>query len=87
LVIGITEAHRDDDVFLSSSLEGEYVLLEGCGCHKGLTNATKASPYSLVNFCHKGLVHFSTKGFLMAEPGLYTKLGECIHNLIGGTQE
>jgi hypothetical protein len=26
-----TEARGDDDVFLSSSLEREYVSLEGCG--------------------------------------------------------
>jgi hypothetical protein len=48
--------------------------------HKGL-------PYSPVNFCHKVLFHFSTKGFLQAESGLYTKLGARIHNLIGGSQE
>jgi hypothetical protein len=88
LEIGITEARRDDDVFWSSSLEEEHVLLEGCGCHKGLTKATKASSYSSVNFRHKILVHFSTnKGFLKAEPGLYINLGEHIHNLIGGSQE
>jgi hypothetical protein len=68
LGIGIIEARGDDDVFPSSSLEGEYVSLEGC-CY------------------HKGLVHFSTKGFLKAELSLYTKLGACIHNLIGVSQE
>jgi hypothetical protein len=40
--IGITEVHGDDDVFPSSSLEREYISLEGCGI------ATKASPYSPV---------------------------------------
>jgi hypothetical protein len=29
--MGIIEAHGDDDVFPSSSLEGEYISLEGCG--------------------------------------------------------
>jgi hypothetical protein len=58
--IEITEVHSNDDVFPSSSPKGEYVSLEGCGCHKVLTNATKTSSYSPVNFCHKGLFYFST---------------------------
>jgi hypothetical protein len=87
LGIGITEARGDGDVFPSSSTKGEYISLEGCGRHKGLTNATKASSYSLVNFHHKGLVYFSTKGILKAESGIYIKLGARIHNLIGGSQE
>jgi hypothetical protein len=86
-IIGIIDAHGDDDVFPSSSPKGEYILLEWCGCHKGLTNTTNASPYSPVNFCHKSLVQFSTKGFLEAKPSIYTKLGACIHNLIGSSRE
>jgi hypothetical protein len=49
--------------------------------HKGLTL------FSGVSLRHKGLAHSSTKGFLKTEPGLYTKLGARIHNLIGGSQE
>jgi hypothetical protein len=56
--------------------------LEGYGCHKGLNNATKASPYYVVNFFHKVVVHFSTKGFPRGrKQGLYTKLGAQIHKL------
>jgi hypothetical protein len=49
--------------------------------HKGLTLL------SGVTLRHKGLAHSSTKGFLKVEPGLYTKLGARIHNLIGDSQE
>jgi hypothetical protein len=66
----------------------EYISLEGCGWHKGLTNATKASPYSPVNFHRKGPVRFSTMGFLSRQKlRLYTKLGTHIHNLIRRSQE
>jgi hypothetical protein len=47
--------------------------------HKGFTL------FSGVSSRHKGLAHFSTKGFLKAEPCLYIKLGALIHNLIGGS--
>jgi hypothetical protein len=49
--------------------------------HKGLTL------FSGVSLRHKGLAHSSTKGVLKVELGLYTNLGACIHNLIGGSQE
>jgi hypothetical protein len=49
--------------------------------YKGLTL------FSGVSLRHKGLAHSSTKGFLKAEPSLYTNLGARIHNLIGGSKD
>jgi hypothetical protein len=43
--------------------------------------------FSGLSFRHKGLAHFSTKGFLKVEPDLHTKFGTRIHNLIGDFQE
>jgi hypothetical protein len=48
--------------------------LEGCGCHKGLTNATKAQPILRCKLPPQRPSSLSTKGFLKAEPA-FTNLG------------
>jgi hypothetical protein len=43
-------------------------MLERCGCHKGLTNATKAHPILRCKLPPQRPSSLSTKGFLKAEP-------------------
>ena len=86
--IEITEARGDEDVFPcslplqegTSTFGGVWLPQRPNQRHKGLTL------FSGVSLRHQGLAHSSTKGFLKAEPGLYTNLGARIHNLIGGSQ-
>jgi len=47
---------------------GSTSTLEGCGCHKGLTNATKAHPILRCKLPPQRPSSLSTKGFLKAEP-------------------
>jgi hypothetical protein len=49
-------------------------MLERCGCHKGLTNATKAHPILRCKLPPQRPSSLSTKGFLKAEPA-FTILG------------
>jgi len=53
---------------------GSTSTLEGCGCHKGLTNATKAHPILRCKLPPQRPSSLSTKGFLKAEPA-FTILG------------
>ena len=64
---------------------GSTSTLEGCGCHKGLTNATKAHPILRCKLPPQRPSSLSTKGFLKAESA-FTKLGAQLHNWIGGSQ-
>jgi hypothetical protein len=43
-------------------------MLEGCGCHKGLTNATKSHPILRCKLSPQRPSSLSTKRFLKAEP-------------------
>ena len=53
---------------------GSTSTLEGCGCHKGLTNATKAHPILRCKLPPQRPSSLSTKGFLKAGPA-FTILG------------
>jgi hypothetical protein len=53
---------------------GSTSTLERCGCHKGLTNATKAHPILWCKLPPQRPSSLSTKGFLKAEPA-FTILG------------
>jgi hypothetical protein len=53
---------------------GSTFTLERCGCHKGLTNATKAHPNLRYKLPPQRPSSLSTKGFLKVEPA-FTILG------------
>jgi hypothetical protein len=53
---------------------GSTSTLERCGCHKGLTNATKAHPVLWCKLSPQRPSSLSTKEFLKAEPA-FTILG------------
>jgi hypothetical protein len=53
---------------------GSTSTLERCGCHKGLTNATKAHPNPWCKLSPQRLSSVSTKGFLKEESA-FTILG------------
>jgi hypothetical protein len=53
---------------------GSTSTLEGCGCHKGLTNATKAHPILRCKLPPQRPSSLYTKGFLKTEP-TFTSLG------------
>jgi hypothetical protein len=48
--------------------------LEGCGCHKGLTNTTNSHPILRCKLSPQRPSSLSTKGFVKAEP-TFTSLG------------
>jgi hypothetical protein len=77
-MIEVTEsgAHGDTDVIpvVPSFLGEVHLRWKGCGCHKGLTNATKAHPILWCKLPPQRPSSLSTKGFLKAEPA-FTILG------------
>jgi hypothetical protein len=53
---------------------GSMSMLEGCGCHKVLTNATKAHPIRRCKLSPQRPSSLSTKGLVKKEPA-FTSLG------------
>jgi hypothetical protein len=62
-----TQRHRCNS-HSSFLFRGSTSTLERCGCHKGLTNATKAHPILRCKLSPQRPSSLSTKGFLKAEP-------------------
>jgi hypothetical protein len=60
--------------YSSFLFRGSTSTLERCGCHKGLTNTTKAHPILWCKLPPQRPSSLSTKGFLKAEP-TFTILG------------
>ena len=68
------EARGDKDVFPSSSLLREYVLLEGCELHLSrLTQCHTCLTLFSDELRHEGLVHLPLLESFEAESGAFTK--------------